>query len=143
MAISGTSYDSNTQPVDRPPRGCSFKTKLLESLKRKSLDENGFIDLLVERAVADGGVFLTELLKRYNPAPKSTLAPVTFEYKAEWSPLQKADAIVLAMSTGDIPPDVGLMIIESINKLLGIEETTELAKRLEAVEALLRAQATN
>jgi len=30
-----------------------------------------------------------------------------------------------------------VMIIEGINKLLGIEETTELAKRLEAIEKLL------
>jgi hypothetical protein len=130
-------FDTNNQPDNRAPRGKSFKTKLIESLERKGMTEEGFIDLLVDKAITDGGVFLSELLKRYNPAPKSTLAPVTFEFKKEWTPLQKADAIMNAMSTGEIPPDVGVMIIEGINKMLGIEETTELAKRLEAIEKLL------
>lgn len=130
-------FDSENQPETKTPRGKSFKTKLIESLERQGMTENGFIDILVERAISDGGVFLAELLKRYNPAPKSTLPPITFNFKKEWTPLQKADAIMDAMSVGDIPPDVGVMIIEGINKLLGIEETTELAKRLEALEAII------
>jgi len=41
------------------------------------------------------------------------------------------------MSEGVIPPDLGALFIESISKSLGIEEITELAKRLEAIEKLL------
>ena len=138
MAKSKTSFDSNNQPVDRPPRGQSFKTKLIESLKRKNMTEDDFIDMLVERAIADGGVFLQELLKRYNPVPKQSHESIIVEgWPKDGTPAEKANKVLDCITDGTIPPDVGSILIEAISKSLGIEEVTELAKRLEAIEKLL------
>jgi hypothetical protein len=138
MAKSKTSFDSVHQPGDRPGRGQSFKTKLIAALERQGMTEDGFIDLLVERAITDGGVFLTELLKRYNPTPKQTHDVITIEgWPKDGTPAEKANKVLDCITDGAIPPDVGSILIEAISKSLGIEEVTELAKRLEAIEKLL------
>ena len=138
MAKSKTSFDSDNQPVDRPGRGQSFKTKLIESLKRKGHTEETFIDMLVDRAIADGGVYLQELLKRYNPVPKQSHESIVIEgWPKDGTSAQKANKVLDCITDGTIPPDVGSILIEAISKSLGIEEVTELAKRLEAIEKLL------
>ena len=138
MAKSKTSFDSDNQPVDRPGRGQSFKTKLIESLKRKGHTEETFIDMLVDRAIADGGVYLQELLKRYNPVPKQSHESIIIDnWPKDGTPAQKANKVLDCITDGTIPPDVGSILIEAISKSLGIEEVTELAKRLEAIEKLL------
>ena len=141
MAKSSTSFDSENQPVDRPPRGQSFKTKLIESLKRKGMTEENFIDLLVDKAITDGGIYLQEILKRYNPVSKQSHESIIIE---DWpkggTPAEKANKVLDCITDGSIPPDVGSILIEAISKSLGIEEVTELAKRLEAIEKLLDAQ---
>jgi hypothetical protein len=133
-------FDSNNQPENRAPRGKAFKTMVIEALKTHGMDEQAFINNLVERALADGGVYLQELLKRYSPIPKQTHEPINIDWPADGTPAQKADAVLKAMSEGQMSPDVGAIFIEAISKSLGIEEITELAKRLEAIEKLLESK---
>lgn len=134
-------FTSENQPENKGRSSGWFRKKLIDSLKRQGMTEEGFIDLLVEKAITDGGVFLSELMKRYSPQHKQTYEPTPFDFDPAWTHLQKADAIMLAMSTGAMPPDVGHTIIEGIKKMLEIEEVTELAKRLEAIEKLLAERA--
>ena len=131
-------FTSENQPEIKGKSGGWFKKKLIDSLKRQGMTEDVFIDLLVEKATTDGGVYLSELLKRY----KQTHEPVTIDFTGADTPVKKAEIILLAMASGDISPDVGQIFIDAISKSLGIEEITELAKRLEAIEAIL-AQKTN
>lgn len=141
MAKSSTSFDSENQPIGRPPRGQSFKTKLIDSLKRRGMTEEGFIDLLVDKAITDGGIYLQEILKRYNPVHKQSHESIIIEdWPKDGSPAEKANKVLDCITDGSIPPDVGSILIEAISKSLGIEEVTELAKRLEAIEKLLDAQ---
>jgi hypothetical protein len=113
---------------------------VLEALKKNGKTEQEFIELLVNKAVTDGGVYLTELMKRYYPHNKQTYDVIEFEYDPAWTAVEKADKVMVAISNGDLPPDIGVMLIEGIAKALGIEEVTELAKRLEAIEKLLDAK---
>lgn len=136
-----TKFSSENQPERKGDNGGWFKKKLIESLKRKGMTEEGFIDLLVERAIADGGVYLQELLKRYNPVPKQSHATITIEdWPKNGTASEKANKVLDCITDGTIPPDVGSILIESISKSLGIEEVTELAKRLEAIEKLLESK---
>ncbi len=131
-------FTSENQPERKGENGGWFKKKLIDSLKRQGMTEEGFIDLLVKKAIADGGVYLSELLKRYSPIPKQAHDPIVIEnWPKNGTSSQKADAVLQSMSEGVIPPDLGALFIESISKSLGIEEVTELAKRLEAIEKLL------
>ena len=130
--------DNQPAPENRSGGPSSIKRKIIAALGRADLTEDQFLDLLVDKALNDGGIFLQELLKRYSPIPKQTHEPIVIE---NWpkcgTPSQKADAVLQSMSEGVIPPDLGALFIESISKSLGIEEITELAKRLEAIEKLL------
>jgi hypothetical protein len=130
-------FNSENQPANRAPRGKSFKTMVIDALKTQGMSEQEFIERLVDRALADGGVFMTELLKRYSPIPKQTHEPITIEFPADGTPVQKADAVLKAMAEGLMSPDIGAIFIEAISKSLGIAEVTELARRLEAVEKFL------
>jgi hypothetical protein len=131
-------FTSENQPQRKS--GQWFKTKVVDSLKRQGMTEEGFMDLLVVKAIEDGGVYMTELLKRYSPIPKQTHEPITIEFPKNGTPAEKANAVLDAMAAGDISPDIGQIFIEAISKSLGIEELTELAKRLEALEAIINAK---
>ncbi len=130
--------DNQPAPENRSGGPSSIKRKIIAALGRADLTEDQFLDLLVDKALNDGGIFLQELLKRYSPIPKQTHEPIIIEnWPKSGTPSQKADAVLQSMSEGVIPPDLGALFIESISKSLGIEEITELAKRLEAIEKLL------
>lgn len=130
-------FTSDYQPDKKGVNGGWFKKKMIDGLKRRSMSEDEFIDLLIEKAIVDGGIFLTELLKRYSPPHKPTLEPVSFEFPDNGTPFQKAEAVYKAMASGLISPDVGHLFIESISKMLTIEETTDLAERLAKLEELM------
>lgn len=135
-------FTPENQPVNRKS-GPNIKARIVAALDRAGMSEDNFLDLLIAKAIEDGGVFLQEVLKRYSPIPKQTHEPITIEWPKEGTPAQKADAVLKAMSEGLMSPDVGAIFIEAISKSLGIEEVTELAKRLEAIEAILNAQKIN
>ena len=127
-------FDSENQPGNRAPRGKAFKTMVVDALRTRGMTEQDFIDGLVERAISEGGVYLSELLKRYRPVHKPTHEPIAFEYAKNWTPIEKADAIMSAASRGDIPPDIASMLIEALGKLILIEDQTEWMMRLKALE---------
>ena len=131
-------FTKENQPEKKGQSGGWFKTKLIASLERQGMTEEGFIDLLVQKAISDGGVYLQELLKRYNPVPKQTHESITIEgWPKDGTPAEKANKVLDCITDGTIPPDVGSILIEAISKSLGIEEVTELAIRLEKIEKLL------
>ncbi len=132
-------FSSDNQPVNRKS-GPNIKAKIIAALDRRGMSEDEFMDKLVDLALEQGGVFMQELLKRYSPIPKQTHEPIVIEWPTEGTPTEKADAVLKAMSEGLMSPDVGAIFIDAISKSLGIEEITELAKRLEAIENLLDAK---
>lgn len=135
-------FTSENQPTNRKS-GPNIKAKIVAALGRANLSEDQFLDVLISKAITDGGIFLQEVLKRYSPITKQTFESIAIEdWPKDGTPVQKAEVILNAMANGDIAPDIGNLFIESISKSLGIAEVTELAKRLEAIEKLLDAQKT-
>lgn len=136
-------FSSENQPINRKS-GPNIKAKIVAALGRANLSEEQFLDVLITKAITDGGIFLQEVLKRYSPITKQTFESIAIaDWPKDGTPVQKAEVILNAMAGGDIAPDIGNLFIESISKSLGIEELTELSKRLEALEALIRAKETN
>lgn len=139
-------FTSSNQPKPENRSGgkSDMFTRIVSALERKfksGVDDcKTFEDWLVFKAISEGGVFLQEMLKRIAPAHKQTYQSVTINFPENGTPVQKADAVLAAMANGDIAPDIGNIFIEAISKSLGIEEVTELAKRLEAIEKLLNAK---
>lgn len=132
-------FTSENQPKNRKS-GPNIKAKIIAALGRRNMTEDDFMDSLVALALDQGGVFMSELLKRYSPIPKQTHDPVVIQFPENGTPLQKADAIIKAMADGEISPDIGQIFMSAIKDSLGIEEVTELAKRLEALEKIINAK---
>lgn len=134
-------FGKDNQPPNHHKRLPKFRTRLIQALKKKGYDEQGFVELLLDQALTPGlsqGTYLGELLKRYAPVSKATIDPVDIaEFPQDGTPVQKAEAVYNAMAAGEIPPDVGQIFIDSISKLLAIEEITELKARLEKLEAIV------
>lgn len=134
-------FSKDYQPPGERKSVPRFRTLMLDALKERGVDERGFVRELVTKAMEPGlqqGSYLSELLKRYAPVPKSTFENVVVSgFDETGTPLQKAEAVYNAMAAGEIPPDVGQIFIDSISKLLAIEEITELKARLEKLEAIV------
>jgi hypothetical protein len=135
MAKSSTSFNKESQPNERKPRGKSERTKILESFGRLSKTENEFYDLLTVKAFDPEDNFsFKELLVRMSPVPKAVNPLYEFTFDIEGSPHKQALQIIDAISDGKLPSDVGNIIITSISSMLNIQEKTDFEERLKAIE---------
>ena len=69
------------------------------------------------------------------------MQPVEFDFPDGGSHADKIDAILSAVASGLISPDVAVMISGVVKTALDVRETTELVERMERLEALINAQA--
>jgi len=139
------SSTNQPKPENRSGGQSAFYREIMAELERKFKDGevdgyDSFPKYVACKALTDGAPYMDAILRRIMPASKSTYPDIEFDYNPEWTHVEKANAIMTGIACGEIPPDVGHMLIDSLSKMLGIEEVTELAKRLEAIEKLLNAQ---
>ena len=135
MAKTDTSFSKENQPEKRKSRGKSAKSLVLDALKRASKTEDEFWDLMVQRALADNDpIALKELLVRLSPLQKATLPYIEFDFDKNATPSKQASQILQAASDSIIPPDVAQIFVSSIASMMKIEEVTEIADRLTAIE---------
>lgn len=128
-------FTPENQPKDRPGRGKSERTKILEAMKRTGKNEEGFYDLLVKRAYnPDDSFAFGELLKRLAPIKKSVAPLINFELPEDAKPHEKADYVIKAIASGEIPADIGAIVINGITSMLKIQEVTDFEERLAELE---------
>ena len=147
--MSDTRFSSENQPKGR---GMSFKNKLLEVIRDNSLlgvgvneskerAEQAYLKHLAKRAFDPDDdhshILLKELLSKSYPSLKPTMDTFDFKLNENSTPAEKAEALIMAISTGDIPPDVGSMLIQAAKNMVDIELATDLKERIEAIEAKL------
>ena len=148
MARSVTTFSEGNQPNKR--RGKSRKTLVLEAIREKnhlnmnsdsSSDEceKAFFWHILDRAVCsedkDSASLLKTLLDKGWPSPKATMEKVSFELNKSLPLDGQASQVLVAVSDGELPPDVGISIINAIGGMLKIKEVTELEDRIKALEA--------
>lgn len=68
---------------------------------------------------------------------KPTMDTVEFEFPVNGTPSERAFAVVEAISTGVISPDIGAMVVGIVKDAIVIEESTELKARIEGLEKTL------
>jgi len=146
MSREESQFSSDNQPSRG--RGKAFKTKLFEAMREEALldlapeasvedVEKAFVQKLAREAMAEGGVgMLRELMSRSYPPLKPTMDAFNFQLDPESTPSEKAQAILVAVSNGDIPPDVGTMLINASKAALDIEALTDIKDRIAALEDL-------
>ena len=130
-----TSFSKSNQPKGR---GKSERTKILDAMKRAGQTEEGFFDLLMEKAFNPEDNFtFKELLNRMSPMPKAVNPIVEFDFPKEAKPHVQAAFVLDAVASGVIPSDIGNMFVQSIKDMIDIEEFTSLKARIEALEKAL------
>jgi len=145
MAKKTFSSEYQPDPSRRSGGPQSGVKKLRDALERKfsSGDVDGFDtfdDWLVHKALEEGGVYLQIVASRAVPTYKPTLEPIKIDYDKNGTAVEKASAVYNAVADGEIPADVGSMLIDSLSKMLNIEELTDLKARLERIEEILNKQ---
>lgn len=139
-------FDSERQPGERKPRGRDKRTIVLEALQLELGDdcvdpEKEFYQLCVKRSLTTrdpaSTMITKELLARLYPIPKPVMPSSKFEYPENASPSEKIEAIGNAIATGEIPADLGKMMVDIIMAGVKIFEVTELAERLARIEEML------
>ena len=133
-------------------RGKAFKTLLLDAIREECLldtshnstkeeVESAYVSHLARRAFDpsdnNSAMLLKELVNKSYAGLKSTMAPINFDLPKNSTPLQKANAIMEAVSDGRIPPDVGALLIQGAKHTIDIEMGTELKDRIEKIEESL------
>lgn len=138
MAKTKTSFNKENQPKERKARGKSERTKILDAMKRAGQTEDGFYDLLMQKAFNPEDNFtFKELLNRLSPIPKAVSPLYNFDLPKDSKPHEKADYILMAIANGEIPGDVGNICIQAIKAMIDIEEYTDLKERIEKLEKAL------
>lgn len=135
-----------------PGRGMSNKNRVLDGIlasSRAGLKEGAtrdeaeiaFFSHVSDRAFdsedKDSGTLLKFLGDKAYSSMKPTLGCVEFEFPSKGTPTDKAIAIVNAMASAKLPPDVGTLMIGIIKDSVVIEEGTDLKDRIESIEKSL------
>lgn len=129
-------FSSTNQPKDRPGRGKSQRTKLIEAMERLGQTEEGFYDILIGKAFNPEDDFaIKEVLQSMHPLKKAVAPSIEWDYDPKDTPLTASEKIISATAKGDIPPDIAKMMLDSISAMIKIEEVTVLKDRIDALES--------
>ena len=155
MAKSSTNIEKDSRK-DIPPRGKGKKSLMLEAIRDVCGNEQEFLRQVV--AIGMGGVtkisaddadeeefeykqpnimLLNLVINRIEPPLKAVSPMVEFKFRKGAKPHEQAEDIMVAVSEGIVPPDVGQMFVSSIKSMIDIEEYTALKERIEKLEAVL------
>ncbi|OJA07375.1 hypothetical protein QHL1GM_07875 [Halomonas sp. QHL1] len=77
------------------------------------------------------------VLSRLQPPLRSRAERVNFQLDSDAPLTQQARQVLEAVSTGDIDPETGKLLIDSISAFAKLREQDELATRLELIEMTL------
>ena len=117
-------------PAGRP-KGATSKSKLME---RMLADADGIVDAVVTKALEGDTGAASLILNRIIPALRSQSEKVQFGFDAAAPVSQQVEAVLGAVSSGIVAPDVGKQIIDAIGSLSQVRAAEELEARIVALE---------
>jgi hypothetical protein len=117
------------------PKGTISVPDRLRQMIREHLP--AIIEVLAQSALAGDAQAARLLLERALPPAKSTYAPVALPDAGD-SLVSRGDTIIQAIVNGTVPPDVGTVLLQALATQTKLIEATELAQRIEALEATLK-----
>ena len=115
----------------RPPgRG-----PVAEMRVKLATDLDKIIDTLKAQALAGDAQAIRIILDRVLPALRPVEMPTTLTLPADGTLAEQARAVVQAAADGDLAPAQAAQIVTALGGVAKIIETTELVRRIEALEA--------
>jgi len=144
MAKNGTTLKAGDK---LPNRGKAKKTLMLDAIRAVCKTEQDFLEAVVKTGLGDAKndiapnpALLTLVINRIEPPLKAVSPMVEFKFRKGAKPHEQAEDIMVAVSEGVVPPDVGQMFVASIKSMIDIEEYTALKDRIEKLEAVLNGE---
>ena len=122
-------------PAGRP-KGVGLSGKLHKALKEQAGD---ILQAMVKNALEGDTAAQKALLDKILPNMKS-VAPAVELGNFDGSLVARAEAILEAVASGQVAPDIGAVLVQSIGTLAKVAEVTELEERLENLEKIMEAQ---
>lgn len=152
---TSTSFGKNRQPKpEYRHTGERARTRLLRAMANVTrkitkpdgtqseiyMTEDAYLEEVVRASFSDGKL-MKELFARLSPAAKSLAPTVTIEFPEQGTPVEKMEAVLFAVTRGDISPDVGITITAMIKQTVDVNEVTELMDRMAKLEEAIRTSA--
>ena len=133
-------FTSGNQPTPGNRRGKADRTKLLDAYEDETgKSETDLYREVIKKAFVDNDKEMYQfVISRIMREAKSTLPTHQFQYNANDPYHVKAETILQAQADGLIPPDAAEKYINNIKTVATILEQTEIAKRLEQLEEILK-----
>ena len=119
-------------PAGRKP-GTTPATKLKKAIADNMPD---ILQAMIEQAKAGDVPAAKALLDKVVPSLKPQALPVSVE--SESGLVAQGEAVINEILAGNIPPDIGSLLITSLSSQSKLIEIEELNKRLERIESLLQ-----
>ncbi len=135
-----------------PSRGRANKTIILEAMREASMleltedsskddAEKAFFKMVLSAAITPDdpsrGMCIKLLADKGWASIKPASECVEFEFDHEADVHIQAAQLVKAISTGNLAPDIGNTLIQSIRAMMGIEADTIIKERVDKLEATL------
>lgn len=138
-------FSTNQQPdaEDRLPRGKGKRTLMLEAIEAECGSKDEFFKKILRMGFGNKEnppipMLLAEALRRIEPPLKPSGEKIVLPFTPNSTHEEKALTVLSAVSNGDISPDTGQVVIGMIKDTIAITESTELIKRLEAIEESIK-----
>lgn len=105
-----------------------------------TMNEDRYLEEVVRQSLTDPKIMMA-VFGRLSPQAKSLAPTVAIKFPKNGSPVEKMEAVLHAVTDGDISPDVGITITAMIKQTVDVNEVTELMDRMAKLEESIRAQA--
>ncbi|WP_284165821.1 DUF5681 domain-containing protein [Frigidibacter sp. SD6-1] len=119
-------------PAGRP-KGVPDKRQRVQAALRD--DGLAVAEKVIEAALAGDMQAAGLVLARIAPTLRSQTQTVEFDFDPELPIGKQVEQVLAAVASGQVPPDVGQMIINAIGSLSSIRKDEELEQRIIALEA--------
>ena len=136
MSDKDGKFTADKQPV-RKPRGEGKRSMVIKALEARGKTEQGFWELVVDMALAGDQQMLALLSKKLFPDNKSTFEKYEISLNDGEKRLDRAEAIMNAAMTANIPIDVAERFLSSLADIAKIEEVDDITARLLKLEEMI------
>lgn len=155
MPVTKTAYSKNRQPKkEYRHTGERARTRLMRALatvtrkvikpdgtmSEEYMNEDSYLQEVIKASMGDAKL-MTQVFNRLSPQAKSLAPTVKIDFPEAGTPVQKMEAVLKAVTDGDISPDVGITITAMIKQTVDVNEVTELMERMQRLEESIRQQA--
>lgn len=105
------------------------------TLKEETVEKTKEVLQIVYQRAIDGDMQAAQImLDRTMPRLKAQSKLIQFEFDIESSMTDRAEMVMAAIAKGDVAPDVGNSLIDSMSKVHGLRQIDDLAERIAKLE---------